>query len=152
MAEKLNVAGGPQVYNIKMVRCSVNGKPMTGIAAEGFGITPAGDSSVIDGLVSEVGFNVDTTTRAEASLSLNASSPENVYLRELIRAMQDGTQPPIEFKIEVINPDYINAFGFASRGMRSAWIQGYPEYKTDKKNAPTYTYKFIGYNYYENTA
>jgi hypothetical protein len=152
MAEKLNELGGPQVFNIRMVKCSVNGKTMSGIAAEGFGITPAGDSSVIDGLVSEVGFNVDTTTRAEASLSLNASSPDNAYLRGLIMGMQDGSQTPVEFKIEVIDPKYINSFGFANRGMRFAWIQGFPEYKTDKKNAPTYTYKFLGYSYFENTA
>jgi len=152
MAERLNVAGGPQIFNIKMVKCSVNGKTMTGVGSDGFGISPSGDSSVIDGLVGEVGFNVDTSSRAEASLTLNASSPENAYLRTIIKGMQAGTQSPVEFKIEVIDSEYFNAFGFSKRGMRFAWIQGFPEYKTDKKQAPTYTYKFVGYQYYEETA
>lgn len=148
----VNKIGEPQVFNIKKVKCYVNGKEMTGVSSDGFGITPAGESTVIDGLTGEVGFNVDTTSKAEASLVLNASSPENTYLRELIEGMKMGSQGPVEFRVQVIDNDFINAFGFSKRGMKFAWIQGFPEFKTDKRNAPTYTYKFVGYGYFENTS
>ena len=145
----MNERGEPQIFNIKKATCYVNGVPMTGVSPDGFGITPAGESSVIEGLTSEVGFNVDTATKAEGSLSLNASSPENATLRNLINLMREGSQGPVEFRIQVTDANYENAFGFKKRGMHFAWIQGFPEYKTDKRNAPVFVYKFVGYGYFE---
>jgi hypothetical protein len=139
-----------QVFNIKKVTCTIGGKPMTGVAPEGFGITPASESSVIDGLVSEVGFNVDTSTKAEATIALNASSPENDYLRGLIEQAKEGSLTPVTFVISV-ESGFETAYGFKVKGMHFAMPQGFPEFKTDKKNAPVYVYKFSGYGYYENT-
>lgn len=138
----------PQVFDIKQCRCEVNGRQMTGIASDGYGITPKAESTVIPGLIGEAGFNIDPSTMAEASVSLNAASPENAYLRDIINKQQTGSQGPVSFEI-IVDDAFIDGFGFKTKGMKFAMVSMFPEFKTDEKSAPVYEYKFVGYGYQE---
>lgn len=121
---------------------------MTGVSPDGYGITPKAESSVIPGLTGEAGFNIDPSTMAEASVSLNAASPENSYLRDIIKKQQTGDQGPVTFAI-IVEDAFKEGFGFKSKTLKFAMVSMYPEFKTDQKNAPTYEYKFVGYGYEE---
>ena len=139
----------PQVFDIKKARCEVNGRPMTGIGSDGYGITPKAEMTVIPGLTGESGFNIDPSTMAEAVVSLNAASPENAYLRDIINKQMTGDQGPVSFEI-IVNEHFIAGFGYKTKGMKFAMVSMYPEFKTDEKTAPVYEYRFVGYGYYEN--
>ena len=139
----------PPIYNIKKVTLSINSIPIEdGIGEDGFGITPSGETEVIKGLLGEVGFAIDPSDGAEATLSLNATSPHNAELRNIVNLQRVGEMKSVPFEI-IVEDDYIKAFGFKKKIIKHAVIVSHPEFKTDGKSAPQYEWKFVGFGYEE---
>lgn len=143
--------GEPEVYDVRKVDLVVAGHVMTGIGEDGFGISPSQENTLIKGLKGEAGFNMDTSTAGEATVSLLSTSSDNETLRALLATqteVAEGQKPvPFEMRAEVTS-GYEDAFGYSAKGLRYCMIVGPPELVTEKE-APQYEWKIVGYGYYE---
>jgi len=138
-----------KVYDITKAKCKVEGKEMEGIGEDGFGITPESEITIIKGLIGGVGANIDPYDGAEGTLYLASTSPDNKTLMELRNKQATGEKKSVVFEM-IVDPDFVEAFGFSSRKIVHAWIVSSPEFKTAGKEAPQYEWKFAGYGYEDN--
>ncbi len=143
----------PTVYDIDDVELRINDKVITGLAPDGFGLTPGGETTLIAGLKGEQGFNIDPSSMAEATVTLKTGSPSNDVLRDIWRRQTGLETPgdrlgPVPFVIEA-KPGKEAAIGFRERGMQHAMVTKAPEWSTDEKEAPDVEWTFVGYGYFE---
>jgi hypothetical protein len=143
----------PKVYDVRRVTLKIGGEVITGLAPDGFGISPTAETTLISGLKGEVGFNVDPSSGAEATVTLKSVSDSNEYLRQLLNKQREAMQSdsPFEpFKFEVIvDPGWDRAFGFKTKRIEYCVITKWPDFATDEKEAPDYEWGFMGYGYKE---
>ena len=64
----------PNVFDINHCQCKVDGQSLVDIGPDGFGITPGGEHSVIEGLKGELGFSIDPSTAATGTVQLKTTS------------------------------------------------------------------------------
>jgi len=114
----------------------------TKISADGFGITPESEHTVIEGLKGEHGFNIDPSTQATATISLLSISPEIEDFREIWKN-------DLIVKVEITSEDQ-EAVGFSSKKIKHAMITTPPEFTTDEEEAPAVEFEFVGYGFDEN--
>jgi len=138
----------PKIFDIRHAEFHVDGKNITGIGEDGFGITPATESTIIKGLHGEVGFNMDPSSGGEGSVTLKSTSPDNQHLLEIWQKQYQGVLGPIPIEITII-PGHEGEFGFRKVGVKWAMIVKPPEFTTDEKEAPSYEWSFVGYGYYQ---
>jgi len=138
----------PTIYDIRKAVLTVNGQEITDVGEDGFGITPDAERTIIKGLKGDIGFNIDPTSSAVCVINLKASSAGSAFLNDIYRKQQTGDFGPIPVEITV-DPDHVDAFGFAKRGMRYAMVQKPAPFETDGKESPEIEWMLIGYEYYE---
>jgi len=147
----------PKVYDVRHVKCviryhanvgtDVGPIELTGLAPDGFGITPAAEATAIKGLAGEVGFNIDPSTAAEATITLKSTSPNVPDLFNIIDR-QNTDDPPGYVSLDIIvDPGHEGAFGFSRLILEYAMFTKYPEFATDEKEAPDIEFTLIGYNF-----
>lgn len=152
-----------KVYNVEKVDFKITGLEnadgidnigsVSGIAEDGFGITPTSETEVIPGLKGEQGFSVDPSTGAEGSLTLKSTSPNIDDMIELYNGQQDGSVPPFTIEITVETNESENgtnpaeAFGFSSMTVDNAMLVSYAPFETDTRAAPDYEFEFVGYGF-----
>jgi hypothetical protein len=143
----------PKVFDIRRVTLKIADKVIVGIAPDGFGITPSAETTLIAGLKGEVGFNVDPSSGAEATVTLKSVSESNEVLRQLLNAQREAMSsdaPFKPFKFEVIvDPGWEDAFGFKRKVIDYCVITKWPEFATNEKEAPNLEWGFMGYGYKE---
>lgn len=149
----VSATGLPAVYDVRDVELRINEQLIEGLAPDGFGITPGGETTLIAGLIGEQGFNIDPSSMAEATVTLKTSSPSNDVLRDLWRRQTGLENPtertgPVPFEIKA-KPGKAAAVGFQRRGMQSSMIVKAPEWSTDEKEAPDVEWTFVGFGYFE---
>jgi hypothetical protein len=142
MAEECGV-----IYDINKVHLYVGerGKeeqPIKDLSPDGFGISPTGESALIEGLTGFLGFSIDPRTGAEATISLKSTSPSNEFLRGLIGKV---------ITVRVLS-DNSKITGFKERKIDCAMIRSPSEFATEGKDSPNIVYNIIGFNYTETGA
>lgn len=128
-------------FDIKEVKCLVDGVPVVDVGPDGFGITPASEHSNIEGLMGELGFNIDPSTAAEGSVSLKSISSS-------FKALHTLWKNKTEFKFSIkANPGSETKVGFKEIRMDHAIFAKAPEWKTAGKEAPDVTFPVAGYGF-----
>lgn len=155
------MADSENVYNVNKINFSITGlgdteignnEEITGIAEDGFGITPTAETEVIPGLKGEQGFSVDPSDGAEGSLVLKSTSEDTDYMIDLYNKQQSGEIPPFTIEITVdadeeYGTDPQEALGFSSMSVDHAFLVSYAPFETDTRAAPDYEFEFVGYGF-----
>jgi hypothetical protein len=145
----------PKVYDITKVTVTIdcqNANPtnidIAGIDMDGFGMTPLKENTKIEGIQGPLGFNVDPTDAADATLVLSATAKDGIdYLRQLV-----DNNYVFSLSITGDDADQQRAQGFATRKLLYCMVKTPPEWSTNEKNAPALTYEIIGYGFSETPA
>ena len=148
--------GEPRVYDIRKAKLQIiqdypgvntGDGEVTGIGEDGYGITPQSEVTCITGLTGEHGFNMDPSTMAEATISLQSTSDWNDILRQMYNQQQIA---PLDFQMTIeVSEEFQSAYGFSKKGLTHCMIVAPPEHATDGKESPQYEWKIVGYGYFE---
>lgn len=130
----------PKVYDITKVKLYINDQEVTDIGPDGFGITPSPENTLITGLAGEIGFNIDPSTAATATVSLRSTSP---FVQKLITYYTD--KQIVSIRIAATDNDAAKTIGFTEMKLEYAMVSKPPEWKTSEKEAPQVVFNFIGY-------
>jgi len=128
-------------FDISKVECFVGNTKVTGFGPDGFGITPGAEHTNIEGLMGELGFNIDPSTAAEGSISIKSISSSFKDLYDLWKNKED-----FKFSIKAIKGSETSV-GFKEVKMEHAIIAKAPEWKTNGKEAPDVTFSIAGYGF-----
>lgn len=128
-------------YDVKQVQCLVDGDPVVDIGTDGFGITPGSEHTNIEGLMGELGFNIDPSTAAEGSISLKSISSSFKRLHGL---WKNKTEFVFSIKAKKGKETLV---GFKEIKMEHAIFAKAPEWKTNGKEAPDVTLPVAGYGF-----
>lgn len=114
--------------------------PIDDIAPDGFGITPGGENTLIEGLNGPLGFNIDPSSQGEATLALKPSS-------STIKALYESFKNSyvLVFSIDASNSD----LDFQTRKLGKCILQQPAEISVSGKEEPDVVFTFIGYDYEE---
>ena len=142
---KLVIQGGEKKkmtqFDIKQVDCLVDGEPVVELGPDGFGITPGAEHTNIEGLMGELGFNIDPSTAAEGSVSLKSISSSFKALHTL---WINKTEFVFSIKAKKGKEALV---GFKEIKMEHAIFAKAPEWKTNGKEAPDVTFGVAGYGF-----
>lgn len=145
---------GPKMFDIRNV--TVNIKPdascskysgtftVSGIGTDGFTVTPEVEHSMLEGLQSTIGYNIDPSEAATITLNLKSTSETNNTLNGLFNV---GGEPCVfSFEI-VVDEGKEETFGYSSIVVDHCIVQKPAEISTNEKEAPEYEWTIIGYGY-----
>ena len=128
-------------FDIKKVDCFVGDEKIVDAGPDGFGIIPGSEHTNIEGLMGELGFNIDPSTAAEGSVSLKSISSSFKTLHALWKNKT-------EFKFSIKAQQGSEALvGFKEIYMEHAIFAKAPEWKTNGKEAPDVTFGVAGYGF-----
>jgi len=112
---------------------------ITDIGEDGFGITPGGENTVMQGLNGPIGFNIDPATSGEAALNVKPSSNVNPFLYEAYQK---------NYVLKFTIHGDVNKHGFKYKQLGKCVVQKPPEISVQKE-FPDLTWTFVGYEYKE---
>lgn len=128
-------------FDIKQVDCFVGNTKVVELGPDGFGITPGAEHTNIEGLMGELGFNIDPSTAAEGSVSLKSISSS-------FKALHTLWINKTEFVFSIkAKQGKDNLVGFKEIKMEHAIFAKAPEWKTNGKEAPDVTFGVAGYGF-----
>lgn len=128
-------------FDIKQVDCFVGDTKVVDLGPDGFGITPGAEHTNIEGLMGELGFNIDPSSAAEGSVSLKSISSSFKALHTL---WKNKTEFVFSIKAKQGSETLV---GFKEIKMEHAIFAKAPEWKTNGKEAPDVTFGVAGYGF-----
>ena len=111
------------------------------LGTDGFGFSPAGENTLIEGLLGPKGFNIDPSTATEITVTLKSSSSFN---KKFYDAWKDKTM--LKFTIASDDPDMS---GWESVVLSFVMVVKPAEFATSEKEMPDREWSFTGYGYEE---